>query len=102
MTLFIRSIKLAVFQLYITRITSHSNALFHIKKISHECMEQIKPHDQLTMYIHLTESKMLIFTYMYTLFGGVYTSLETEKTYRRSNRAVRVFMVLKKNNMFLQ
>jgi len=31
MTLFIRSIKLAVFQLYITRITSHSNALFHIK-----------------------------------------------------------------------
>ena len=64
-------------------------------------MEQVKRHDQLTMYIHLTESKMLIFTYMYTLFGGVYTSLDTEKTYRRSDGAVRVFMLLKKH-MFLQ
>ena len=62
-------------------------------------MEQVKRHDQLTMYIHPTESKMLIFTYMYTLFGGVYTTLETEKTYRRSNGAVRVFMLLKKQNV---
>ena len=66
-------------------------------------MEQVKPHDQLTMYIHLTESKMLIFTYMYTLFGGVYTSLETEKTSRPSNGAVCVFLCCwKNNNMFLQ